>query len=66
MLTDNVKLRIQQSDGTYIRCKTEGEPLDTQVYFYRKAYDAAEKAKAAAIETKPKKLVAKIRKISKK
>lgn len=66
MLTDNVKLRIQQSDGTYIRCKTEGEPLDTQVYFYRRAYEEAEKAKAAAIETKPKKLVAKIRKISKK
>ncbi len=62
-LTDNVKLRVQQSDGTYIRRETEGEPLDTQVYFYRKAYEAAEAVKIAPVK-KP--VTVKIRKITNK
>ncbi len=60
MLRDNVKVRIQQSDGTYIRRKAEGEPLDAQVYFYKKAYEAAEIAKA---EQKKPKCVVKVRKV---
>ncbi len=66
MLKDNVKVRVQQSDGTYIRRETEGEPLDAQRYFYLKAYENAEKAKAeqSAPKVKPK-LVAKVRKVRK-
>ncbi len=66
-LSDNVKLRIQQADGTYIRRETEGEPLDAQRYFYFKAYAEAVAAKSAAVkkEVKPVKLVAKVRKVKK-
>lgn len=66
MLSDNVKRRIQQSDGTYIRCKTEGEPLDGQEFFYKKAYEAAENAaKASAEKPERKKLTAVVRRIRK-
>lgn len=44
MLRDNVKARVQQPDGIYIRRETTGEPLDAQMYFYRKAYADAEAA----------------------
>ncbi len=64
MLKDNVKVRIQQSDGTYIRREAEGELLDGQRYFYLKAYEEAEKAKSEPVMVKPK-LKAKIRKIKK-
>ncbi|MCH5201227.1 MAG: polyphosphate kinase 1, partial [Oscillospiraceae bacterium] len=45
MLKDNVKARVQQPDGSYIRKpRAEGEePLDSQLYFYEQAYINAEK-----------------------
>lgn len=62
MLRDNVKARIQQPDGTYIRRETTGEPLDAQMYFYRKAYADAEAAQRKQKE-KSGTLRAKIRRI---
>lgn len=61
-LKDNVKLRIQQSDGTYTRRKSRGKAFNSQIYFYEKAYEAAEKAKNADVP-QPKRLVAKVRKV---
>lgn len=62
MLRDNVKARVQQPDGTYIRREPDGEPLDAQRYFYKKAYSDAD---AAQREQKKKNttLRAKIRRI---
>ncbi len=53
MLHDNVKAREQNNDGTYRHvARSEGEaPLNSQLYFYEKAYEAAENtvlAKTAA------------------
>lgn len=43
MLSDNVKARIQQPDGTY-RYVANGEtPIDSQMYFYNEAYEKAPK-----------------------
>jgi len=42
MLRDNVKAREQNSDGTYSLRNTPEEPLDSQLYFYEKAYEKAE------------------------
>lgn len=47
-LRDNVKARELQPDGTYARVLREGEDLDSQMYFYRQAYRAAEQ-----VEEKP-------------
>lgn len=46
MLKDNVKARVQQPDGTYVRKKRkEGEPLlDSQRFFYDQAYRSSEAA----------------------
>lgn len=64
MLSDNVKLRVQQSDGTYIRRETEGEPLDAQRYFYHKAYDDAKTAGGNnAKPSKKKGYVVKVKKV---
>lgn len=43
-MSDNVKARIMLSDGTYVRCKRrdDGEPLNSQEYFYDEAYRKAE------------------------
>ena len=43
MLSDNVKAREQQPDGTYV-CLTpeENAPLNSQEYFFDAAYAAAE------------------------
>lgn len=38
MLADNVKARILQPDGTYIRYENGEKPLDSQMYFYNQAY----------------------------
>ncbi len=65
MLRDNVKARDQRSDGSYVRREPEGEPLDAQIYFFRKAYSDAEAAQRRKKE-KGKALPAKIRKIPKK
>ena len=45
MLRDNVKARVQQPDGSYIRKpRAEGEEqMDSQLYFYQQAYTNAEK-----------------------
>lgn len=48
MLRDNVKARIQQSDGTYIRNGSSDEALDTQIYFYKQAYQRAKNIKSKA------------------
>ncbi len=46
MLNDNVKARIQQPDGTYVKkSDSENQPLDSQIYFYEEAY---KKAKAVS------------------
>lgn len=45
MLRDNVKARIQLNDGTYIRNTNSDEPLDTQIYFYKQAYQRAKNIK---------------------
>lgn len=39
MLKDNVKARIQQPDGTYDYVKNAEPPLDSQLYFYKTAYE---------------------------
>lgn len=62
MLRDNVKARVQQPDGTYIRREPDGEPLDSQLYFYQQAYAAAETAQREQ-KNKNKTLRAKIRRI---
>lgn len=41
MFNDNVKARVQQSDGTYIIPPSDEPPLNSQEYFYDLAYDAA-------------------------
>lgn len=41
MLLDNVKARIQLSDGTYLKRKSDNEQLDSQLYFYQQAYQRA-------------------------
>ncbi|MCD8146486.1 MAG: polyphosphate kinase 1, partial [Clostridiales bacterium] len=43
MMSDNVKARAQQSDGTYQRPVVAGEKLNAQEYFFAQAYQAAEK-----------------------
>lgn len=62
MLRDNVKARIQQPDGTYIRREPDGEPLDAQLYFYQQAYAAAEAVQREQ-KNNTKTLRAKIRRI---
>lgn len=42
MLHDNVKARIQLSDGSYARVQSAGERLNSQEYFYRQAYENAQ------------------------
>ena len=41
MWHDNVKCRIQKSDGTFVRVERDDdvEPLDSQIYFYDLAYE---------------------------
>ncbi len=62
---DDFKVRVQQSDGTYIRREPSDEPLNSQIYFYEKAYSDAKKAKNTPVTEKKPKLVARIRKIKK-
>ena len=45
MLSDNVKARIQQNDGSYLLNKNASEPLDTQIFFYKQAYQRAKNIK---------------------
>lgn len=41
MVNDNVKARHELSDGTYVKSKSSEEQLNSQKYFYQKAYDNA-------------------------
>ncbi|MBD9009407.1 MAG: polyphosphate kinase 1 [Clostridiales bacterium] len=41
MLSDNVKARVQQPDGTYIIPPSENPPLNSQEKFFDDAYEAA-------------------------
>lgn len=43
MLSDNVKAREQQPDGTYKKVQTGDTPLNSQELFFRMAYEAARK-----------------------
>lgn len=60
---DDFKVRVQQSDGTYIRRESSDNPLNSQIYFYEKAYEAAEKAKQDGVPAEKPRLIAKVRKI---
>lgn len=49
-LSDNVKARELRSDGQYIRVSSAGkQPLNSQQFFYEKAYKEAETASASTI-----------------
>ena len=41
MFSDNVKARVQQTDGTYIIPPSDKPPLNSQEYFYDEEYSAA-------------------------
>lgn len=47
MMRDTVKRRVQQPDGDYIHVTSEEEPLDSQLYFSRQAYERARLAQEA-------------------
>ncbi|MCR5793305.1 MAG: polyphosphate kinase 1 [Lachnospiraceae bacterium] len=52
-LKDNVKVREQQSDGTYVKRNPNGaKPLNSQEYFYEQAYKAAEEKKQSGVMKK--------------
>ncbi len=59
MMTDSVKARVQQSDGTYIHAAgTMDVEINSQEYFYEQAYDKlakeiAERTKQADAVVKP-------------
>ena len=68
MLRDNVKARELFSDGLYRRVGGGDEPLNSQLYFYKQAYDANAKAptERRAVKTIPPKnapVKVKIRKV---
>ncbi len=65
MLCDNVKAREQGADGKYRHVKrAEDEaPLSSQIYFYEKAYENAEKSSAEPAPAKPEAMRVKIRRI---
>ena len=46
MMTDNVKARVQQPDGTYTREPAQEPLINSQEYFYEQAYEALEKVEA--------------------
>ncbi len=66
MLRDNVKAREQGKNGKYshVVCKDGEEKLNSQLYFYEKAYEAAEKAVPTEdyVIVKPKKVRVRVRK----
>lgn len=67
MLRDNVKAREQGSDGKYrhVIRKDGEEALNSQLYFYNKAYEEAEKSAPAetAVTVKSRKVKVKVRKV---
>lgn len=50
MLADNVKARVMQPDGTYIKRLSDQPPLNSQEYFIRQAYQNAEKVKSEQVK----------------
>ena len=67
MLRDNVKARIQQPDGTYIRKESSGVRLDSQSFFYMQAYQNAKFAEASKVqEIKKIQLISRFREFIKK
>ena len=67
MLKDNVKARIQQPDGSYIRKSRaeDEEPMDSQLYFYEQAYRNAENREQSKQPEKEKGLLSKLKKLLK-
>ena len=49
-MSDNVKARIMQSDGTYVRAVQEGPVIDAQKRFYAESYANAPKAEVKPAE----------------
>lgn len=47
-LSDNIKARRQNPDGTYTKIQSSAPPLNSQEFFYQQAYE-----KAAALPTEP-------------
>lgn len=41
-MTDNVKARVQQDDGSYIKEDISNSALNSQEYFYNQAYASAQ------------------------
>lgn len=65
MLRDNVKAREQGDDGKYRHViRNDGEDaLNSQLYFYDRAYKAAEAAAEDTVVVRPKRVKVKIRKV---
>jgi len=62
MLKDNVKARVQQPDGTYIKKEITGARLDSQSFFYMQAYQNAKMAETSKVlPIKNKSLLVKIK-----
>lgn len=66
LLSDNVKARIQLSDGTYIYKTNDNPPIDTQRFFSEEAYKKAERKAAAKAKAKARASVKTKRRNSKK
>lgn len=61
MQRDNVKARCQQPDGTYKKKELSGVPLNSQEYFFRRAYEDAEKIITEDTEQKKQTLLERIK-----
>lgn len=66
LLSDNVKARIQLSDGTYIYKTNDNPPIDAQRFFSEEAYKKAERKAAAKAKAKARASVKTKRRNSKK
>ena len=66
LLSDNVKARIQLSDGTYIYKTNDNPPIDAQRFFSEEAYKKAERKAAAKAKAKARESVKTKRRNSKK
>ncbi len=66
MLRDNVKARVQQPDGTYIKKEASDAKLDSQNFFYAQAYQNAKLAETSRVqEIKKLKLFSRLKSIIK-
>ncbi len=64
LLSDNVKARIQQNDGSYIRAVRQSDetPINAQEYFYELAYRRVEEKKERQERLKQNKLKSSVKK----